>query len=136
MREEVKVQWLIDLRGDEYQQGRGCLVKRHRDSKGVETLRHCCLGVLTDQAVKAGIGRWVKSEETPDRLVYEAPDGRTDRAYLPKAVAEWAGMSTTDPYGSVPIPSEGYSFVSDTLASRNDYGTPFTGIADIIEEKL
>lgn len=139
MNEEIKAKWQDDLRGGEYQQGKGCLAKLgvvngHLSPDAPR--RYCCLGVLTDQAVKAGIGKWSHSTETPDRMVYVAPDGRIDRAYLPRVVAEWAGIPTGGGYGGVPLPVEDNAFNGDTLAGRNDYGTSFEGIADLIEEHL
>jgi len=55
MNPEVKAQWIEALESGEYTQGRGALTKVGPDG----SRSHCCLGVLTDLAVKAG-----KCEET------------------------------------------------------------------------
>ena len=46
MNPQIKAQWVADLRSGQYEQGNGYL---NADGK------LCCLGVLCEQAVKAGV---------------------------------------------------------------------------------
>jgi hypothetical protein len=50
MKPEIKALWIAALEGGEYKQGPGCL----RYNSGV-SVQHCCLGVLTELAVQAGV---------------------------------------------------------------------------------
>lgn len=103
---DVRDAWLKALRGGEYQQGSGRL--RRRES-------FCCLGVLSDLAVKAGIGEW--RGET-----YVAPNGEHRGEYLCSSVSDWIGLGSTD------------LWVGENLVSElNDKGKTFIEIADAIE---
>lgn len=51
MNATIKVQWLSDLRSEKYKQGRSVLKRTWHDGE----VRHCCLGVLAEQAVAAGV---------------------------------------------------------------------------------
>ena len=121
MNPDVKEKWLEALRSGKYKQGTGALNKDGR---------FCCLGVLCDLFAEDDDcnGAWQELDE--NALTFK-PDGRPGRhAFLPDAVAEWAGIeiSPSDP------------FVSDdndeTLSQLNDSGRTFRQIADIIEEEL
>lgn len=79
-----KAQWVAALRSGEYPQGYGALW----NNKG-----YCCLGVLTDLAVKAGIGTWIVPPNDPKGYVYEDVEGIGWTAYLPTEVKAWADMS-------------------------------------------
>ena len=51
MKQEIKQQWITALRSGNYPQGRGYL--RRIDDDGKEG--YCCLGVLCELAVNAGV---------------------------------------------------------------------------------
>ena len=109
MNKSVKNKWLKALRSGEYTQGHFRLVTN--DDK------FCCLGVLCDLAVRAGITEWEKSKTgwCVDKNV----------SYLPNSVMNWSGLER-DP-------------VSDgsALSDLNDsYFLSFANIADIIEDQL
>lgn len=117
MKATVKRQWLKALRSGEYQQGQGQLRSDEGD-------RYCCLGVLCDLAVKAGV---VGCRHDP-RLGYmygPYPLGASS-AFLPQEVVKWAGLDTHSPE----IP--GHS----TLSTLNDDGHSFLEIAALIEAHL
>lgn len=126
LKPEIKALWIDALRSGEYQQGREYL----NSEKGF-----CCLGVLCDLAIKAGvINDW---EEGPDL----SPHGEEEMivvkrvagsaSTLPAEVHDWAGFRYGDQFGMLGLVGDGTS-----LAALNDHGSTFAEIADIIEEKL
>lgn len=116
MRSNIADRWICALRSGEYVQG----AHRLQSASGL----FCCLGVLTDMAIKEGIGRWDYSRYHP---TFIADDGQEDTNFLPAAVAEWAGVqSAAGRYGE----SE---HSEDYLATRNDMGMSFEAIADLID---
>lgn len=124
---EIVAEWLKRLRSGTTEQTRGAL--------GINEKR-CCLGVLADMAVEAGVidspttkKQSLYSEETQRDVEVEALlyDGET--GYLPASVARWAGMKGTK--GSFnPVSSPYYA---TDLASCNDRKCTFPQIADLIE---
>jgi len=112
----IKEQWLHALRSDKFKQGRDYL---HKDGK------HCCLGVLCELAVDAGVIDSFKAEGRP--TIY----GGYDEATLPQEVQDWAGLTEDIPVVSVEIDDE-----EQHLASLNDNGWTFKEIADVIEKEL
>lgn len=128
MNPEVKVQLLEALRSGEFEQGTSAL---NADGK------LCCLGVVCELAVKAGV-----VTEVDTRPAFGAPAGAVtydgDWAYLPASVEEWAGLEHR---GDLPetVTEEregGWIKRFGALAELNDGGYTFGQIADIIEEQL
>lgn len=126
MNPEVKDKWIKALRSEEYPQTDSCL----KDDKGF-----CCLGVLTDLAIKDGIlGDWFQlDDDTNSWAVTSTEDGISwdETAILPHQVAQWAGLESRNPM-ILPPDEEYHCPISDP----NDSGVPFSKIADIIEEQL
>jgi hypothetical protein len=135
MNPEVKELWTEALNSGRYRQGQGNLKARQIDS----TITHCCLGVLCEVAVEAGIIR--EDEHVTLREDVEAfgfVEEGNDYPYsltLPPAVAMWAGM---DQSGSRPgrlssrVPED-----MDTLWKLNDRaGYSFEEIATVIEREF
>ena len=121
MNAEVKALWVKALRSGQYVQGESYL---HRVTQNEGAL-YCCLGVLCDLAVKAGVlpppiqGR--NDEQEP---VFAYGKDR-QKAELPVEVMDWAGITSTD---------GGYS-ATNSLVNDNDSGeVDFSQIADIIEK--
>jgi hypothetical protein len=111
----IRDQWTKALRSGDYEQGEGVL--RRGD-------RFCCLGVLCDLAVKAGI---IPQEKLPtDEYRYGPQPYGTCVAYLPDVVVEWAELPSHNPKVGSGI----------TLAALNDEGRPFEEIADAIDESF
>jgi hypothetical protein len=139
MNPEIKERWIAALESGEYPQGRGLLV---RDGN------YCCLGVLTDLAVKDGVCEW-----TDGRGVMEPGDG-DDEGYLedgttPNDVQEWAGLPDCNPSVSVPAELAERLWPGDedehgpvavpqsaSLAELNDAGAEFSEIAALIRSEL
>lgn len=119
----VKADWVSALRSGEYSQAHGALQKGGG---------FCCLGVLCEVAVKAGIpleiGRACDcGDDDCDGVSVTYNDSD---AYPPEVVQDWAGMNQLDPYV---IDKEGDR---RTLSALNDGGSTFAEIADLIEEQL
>ena len=135
MNPEIKAQWVTALRSGDYQQGGNVL---HRRTNGEH--RYCCLGVLCDIALKAGVN--LRHDPTGDCQCttcqqdgVRAYDGYDD--FLPPKVATWAGLDSVNPRTteSIPDPGSGVGANIDnaTLSYLNDNGKTFAEIADIIE---
>jgi hypothetical protein len=156
---EVKQQWLDALRSGEYEQTKGALRRGNpldpEDLDDGYNAGYCCLGVLCDLAVKAGVTQlheerpFEESEDENERnyvsYSYGVSKDRKDSSVLPPEVVKWAGLGdgvdATNPYVEPPIeePSEqnDWTFTPRaTLASENDGGKSFEEIAKIIEEKF
>jgi hypothetical protein len=124
MNPEIKAQWVSDLRSGEYEQGKGAL---NRNGK------LCCLGVLCEQAVKAG----VISKVVDGAAVYYGD--WNEESVLPAVLLEWAGLPVTGVHPNNPRVT-----LDDTreasLAELNDgekYGEhSFDQIADLIDAQL
>jgi hypothetical protein len=114
MHPDIRAQWCAALRSGEYQQGRGQL-RRHDG--------YCCLGVLTDLAIKAGAPTVLLSWDDEDE------DGLSVEGELPDDVRVWAGLADNDP---VLDPGEPGA-LWHTAAWHNDNGESFAEIADLID---
>jgi hypothetical protein len=133
MNQEVKPLWLAALRSGQYPQGQSTLRKRYPD-EGPDTF--CCLGVLCELAVAAGIIPAPRVDPEDNVYTYGAAlntrnTGGNSTWALPDVVATWAGV---DRFGSVRDPETGYCVVD--LISLNDRGSSFLEIADQIEAHL
>lgn len=123
MQEEIKRQWINRLLSGMYPQG---FNKLRRDTEGKSF--YCCLGVLCELALQAGIVTRVPDSDIrePDATVHryisvKEPEGDFSALYLPKAVAEWAELDD--------VPQK-------NLAQMNDTGESFDAIAAQIERDL
>lgn len=147
MKEEIKKKWVEKLRDGSYKQGQKklCTVEKGKDTK------YCCLGVLTDLAVKEGVIMWngylEKDENSVCRYVQDIKYGATS-GVIPRKVVYWSGLKDENPLLfpkeiSPVLDKAGIKFDSpkmkrDTisLAELNDEGLSFEGIAAVIEELL
>lgn len=105
----VKRLWIEALRSGRYQQGR-------RKLKDVRQRTFCCMGVLCEVAVEAGL-----------KVDYSAHG--YECSSVPTAVAEWAGFQ----YDGRKVFIGMHSLY---LTQHNDGGATFAQIADAIEEQL
>jgi len=113
MKEDIAEQWCKALRSGEYEQGKCQL----RQGEGF-----CCLGVLCDLAVKAGLGEWNKG--TYRHTAGECAGDFGD-AGLVLGVQQWSGIQTY--YGQVG---------DNNLTGMNDDGVGFPEIADFVEANV
>lgn len=103
---EIMQEWAERLESGKYKQGRGAL----RRDDGT----FCCLGVLCEIAVEAGvIPQPIQTVWTGGKFAY---DGQTN--LLPESVFTWAGLPNMSPV-----------FSGHILANANDQGTTFSSIA-------
>lgn len=105
--------WVDALRSGKYKQG----LKRLRDGE-----KHCCLGVLCELAVEAGITK--RSEHRNGVFGYGHCDVTN---YPPVEVTDWIGLKSSS--GVLP------GATNSSLVDRNDHGCSFEQIASLIEEK-
>lgn len=138
---EVKAAWTAALRSGDYKQCREQLHEADSD-------QYCCLGVLCDLAVKAGVLAPFQAVRNPyNRAVYYGyPDGDSEMGVnltsLPGIVQNWAGLSdvesSNDPMVFVPdeVQVQYSSAQFSQLSSLNDNSVPFETIADLIDASL
>lgn len=129
MNSDVKELWIAALTSGEYEQGQRALCRIGMDGQKY----WCCLGVLCDLAIKAGVDVSL-GRETVNNPTSFALSGKMnivtfdqDSGYPPPKVVDWAGLNSVNP-------SVDESF--DTLASMNDSGNSFSEIADTIRTHL
>lgn len=144
MNADVKALWLTALRSRQittktgavrkFKQGYGKLCRVNDDgSDGM-----CCLGVLTELAVEAGVlppGE-LRDTESYNGCYYEYDNGfgiSTEVNVLPPAVMVWAELDDSNP--SIECREAPNGDVS-CLTSLNDVGETFDVIADVIEAEL
>lgn len=85
--------WALALESGEFKQGTGRL--RAVDREGF--VRHCCLGVLTELAHRAGV-QPERSFHDCRHVAHESHTVFCDRNdMLSTRVAEWAGLADSDP---------------------------------------
>jgi len=120
MNPKIKQRWVKALRSNRYQKGAGALCVA--PTKEGDNYSFCCLGVLTDLAVQAGIGEWNPDkldyrDESKDAVPFVDPAGR-HLGVLSEAVLRWAGIH--DPGGDI----------QERLTAMNDGRTSFSTSRD------
>lgn len=123
MNPEVKALWLEALESGEYKQCKGKLTHVAEDG----SKSHCCLGVLSELGVRAGV---LSSKTYPEanRLYYGDYE---ESATVPPEVMKWADLSSCNP--DVVFKDDGRV----ALAHLNDeVELTFPEIAALIREQL
>jgi hypothetical protein len=121
---EIKELWCNTLESDEYTQAKG----RLRNTNGF-----CCLGVLSDLAVKAGVQEWVVDVDDGNNSYAIKEDEKTlKRGTLSYEIQYWAGLNLVG--NDDPIVQ--WHGKSRRLSALNDEGYDFKTIAQIIREQL
>ena len=119
---DIKAIWVAALRSDRFNQGKGCLKEWDGASKPEnQSFRHCCLGVLCELAVEAGV---IEPSEFDPRAGTHSFNHNV--SILPEAVWIWAELPDGNPTVSN----------ARSLAGINDGPNDFVIIADIIEREL
>jgi hypothetical protein len=112
MNQEIKEEWIKDLESGDYTQATGAL----RKGDG-----YCCLGVLCEQYKrKHPEVEW--ESDGGGNYIFLGAGG-----FLPTQVREWAKIRSTN--GAYEIEDQG---VCSDLATRNDEGSTFNDIAELI----
>jgi hypothetical protein len=121
-------QWVRNLESGLYKQTKDtlCNVAGEGLNTGKKNDSFCCLGVLCDMAVRAGV---ISKAVTDDdgQMLYDGESGT-----LPKSVIQWAGLRTED--GEYETgKTDAYGPNTYTLAKLNDRGKSFKHIAKVIK---
>lgn len=127
MNPEIKARWVAALRSGKYKQGTGKL-RRKIGTRGKE--QFCCLGVLSELAVEAGV------IESPEFCFGAYRYGKDhDADLLPREVGLWAGIDQRDPRVIT-----GHDLIEGptcySLSVINDSMESFEAIAGYIEKSL
>ena len=130
MNPEIKQLWINELRNPDNKQITG----RLKSDSG-----RCCIGVLADLAVEAGILKEVYSNATGDSGYQVIGEFSLERFEAPKALQGWAGLPSAE--GHLPASVSGSNGRENvqygSLVALNDSaGFTFAQIADVIEEYL
>lgn len=136
---EIMRRWVTALRSGEYTQGQSAL----RRVTGSDPISFCCLGVLTDLAIKEGVpgsADWGKPYANG-----VCPLGGTEFGTLPGWVQTWAGVDDS-PLFVLPMGDGNHHCENEdcpgcvselSAADLNDSGEwSFNDIATLIEEQL
>lgn len=126
----IKTAWVKALRSGDYTQ----TTENLQDENGF-----CCLGVLCELAVEAGI---VQRESEPNLFgeISYGPAGTHPHsggwsdAVLPQVVMDWVGFRAGNNLGEFDAPDD-FEY-STALTELNDNGHDFDFIADVIEKHL
>lgn len=122
----IRDQWADALESGEYPQGNGALGRKGKD----DITKYCCLGVLCELAVKAGVIQSFQGLGGDDSAIsYGTSTYRT--ASLPsREVMRWAGLDANNPMVD-------YDDDHQSLAELNDSGTlDFPEIAKLVRTQL
>ena len=125
MKPEIKEMWIEALLSDDYQQGKHNLCQDNNDG----SKSWCCLGVLTDLAIKNGVSIDIE-RSLDDSNVYTFDN---EAEGLPRAVREWSGIDTGSAQYSPPSIDDDDALTC-SLAEENDDGLTFEEIVEIIRE--
>lgn len=123
MKHDIAELWASALESGKYPQTKHMLCRTKTSTTGHKP-GFCCLGVLCELALEAGIDGLGKAITGP--YYYGQYNGEVNT--LPEIVREWAGMETND----------GAYFedaIETTLAGKNDFGYSFHHIANIIRTR-
>ena len=113
------------LRSGRYEQAQGSLCKIDDGKRS-----YCCLGVLTDVALKNGIGR-IEEFVAPDGVAYRVPGtGECQWSVLPEPVRMWYGFDSKIP--SVVVDDD-KGWTEEVTILNDGEGWGFHRIADAIE---
>ena len=129
-KQEIMLAWATRLIDGDIPQGIHAL--------GTPDGKRCCLGVLCDMAVEAGVidPPTVVNTGDADRPTYELSyDGQ--HVYLPISVQSWAGLDSADPV-LVDCPDDDHRHVQcdETGSQMNDRHVPFVQIGETIRRKF
>jgi hypothetical protein len=125
MNPEIRDQWADALESDEYAQCQNALTRVAPDG----VVSHCCLGVLTELGVKAGVITRNEADDDGRGLIGYGP--HNEKATLPDAIQKWAGITGPDSDN----PMVDYKSDRHSLAELNDYlDVKFPEIAKVVRQ--
>jgi len=122
VRREVRDLWVAALRSGEFARTTGKLTRVDEEGR---PYGYCCLGVLCEVAVRAGLELQVSDDVVLGARWYAGVDD-----FLPREVVDWADLPALDPLVT-------YDRMELSLSTVNDdYRPSFSAIATAIEELL
>lgn len=127
MRAEVRELWAAALESDRFAQGRSRLTSFLR-LPGGDVTTNCCLGVLCELAVEAGVPLRVRDVDVPGGVSYREYDGA--QHFPPPAVLDWAGLDDQNPLVRVDDRDLTLGVVNDELQLS------FAAIAQLVRDQL
>jgi hypothetical protein len=135
LKAEIKAQWLAALRSGEYEQAKGYLNVIKPVDHAVPSSRGgkagmCCLGVLCDLAVRAGVVETEVWEPDAGGAQFMRYGDERETTLPPYEVVVWAGMSDLNPHVKSGAHMGYLTALNDTT------GCSFAEIADAIEASL
>jgi hypothetical protein len=122
VKKEIAAEWKSRLRSGK--------IKQLKAALGNTAGERCCLGVLCDMAVEAGIIPPPNINATAQGkgiILGYGTSGDWNSGTLPEIVKEWAGMRSS-------VGQWQWDYNSLSLTTLNDTGISFPEIADAIEE--
>lgn len=140
MRGEVLDELIKRLRSGQYKQGQSALRLRGRVGGAPDT--YCCLGVLCEMAVEAGVVYRGAADPDDSTYWYGEDRGDANNIYLPDGVVDWAGIVSDiekeQGLGEYYYEQKGTFGENkfDSLAVMNDDGKTFPEIADWLEANV
>lgn len=134
MNQDIAKRWSDALRSGEYEQGYSYLCSvdiRYIGDEIVSTpSAYCCLGVLCELAVKAGV---VEGRQTDTGYRYGTADDfdkfHAESGILPEAVRVWADINDYNPTFSTDDGTHSAAYLNDKMNCK------FPEIADLIDEQ-
>lgn len=124
MKTEIKEQWIKDLRDPSRRQTTGKL----RDEFGAQ----CCLDVLCEQAVAAGIIDAPQYDKDLEAYIYVWDSGKSETyETLPQPVVDWAEVGDNNP--ELWYTENGDEQWNSLAVLNDEEHKTFPEIADIIE---
>ena len=102
MNRTIAMEWIEALRSGKYAQCREGALKVHPEGADCQ---HCCLGVLCELAIEAGVQiesrihgvtHFMFIDAEREFVPNDVQVGRYSMAYLPERVVLWAGMASRD----------------------------------------
>lgn len=132
MNENVKALWTAALRSGRYKQGYNNL-KKYQDGEAC----HCCLGVLCELAVAAGVTQ--EHRDNDGNIVFGTDGERMSSLFIPVEVTRWAELWGIDPatHTTINVGGEPKIIWGDTLSKLNDEDKlTFDQIAAVIETSV
>lgn len=131
----VMEMWVTALTSGRYQQGPGAL-----QIIGLDGARQfCCLGVLCELAIEAGVlpEARVEEDEVGDKTAYygQTDEIRSDLT-LPYSVIEWAGLTECDPNVPWGNDEDDQPVVASMSMLNDTYEQTFDQLAAVVKENF
>lgn len=95
MNKEIQKQWINALKSGQYNHG---IHRLHQVGRTKDSAQFCCLGVLCELAVEAGVIKrcddyiLIDSKSGVHSIGYINSAGKVFHGFLPPEVGEWAGL--------------------------------------------